>query len=112
MFKGFPLAPQKESFRFSKPVLSLYLRPYCVQTLSKSLLLSPVPTLGISQLLMTFSVSAQKVSELVLVRRAPRTELQCNCNAIIPCKSMLAEKLTVCFLGIHPLVMLDALHIQ
>lgn len=42
-----------------------------------SLLLSLVPTLGISQLLMRFSVSVQKVSELVLVR-APRTELQCN----------------------------------
>lgn len=72
-----------------------------------SLLLSLVPTLGISQLLLRFSVSVQKVSELVLVR-APRTQLHCNCNAIIPCKSKLAEKLT----GIHPMVMLDAVNIQ
>lgn len=79
MFKGFLsiLAPQKEPFKLSKPGLSLPLRPYRVQTLAMSLLLSLVPTLGISQLLMRFSVSVQKVSELVLVR-APRTELQCN----------------------------------
>lgn len=112
MFKGFPciLALQKKPFNLSKPDLSLQLCPYHIQTLSMSLLLSLVPTLGTSLLLMRFSVNAQKVRELVSVKSPPRTELPSN--AIIPWKSMLAEKLTVYFLGMHPMVMLDAVNMQ
>lgn len=74
MVRGFqsinPTGCAEGAFLNSKPGLSLRFYPCCVQNWSLSLLLLLVFTLGIAQLLMRFSVSTQKVREVVFVKKA------------------------------------------